>query len=268
MLHARLLTLAALAWVATPGLGTAAGPPFELAVKQDRLLGSTRGTLVFTENEVQFRAPDPKEGRRWSYLALKQVRVLGPTRIAIDTYEDRGRLRLGADRSYEFEVVDGAVREDLIGFLLARLERPVVTAVMPPLEGQPLFRVPVKHQRQGHGSDGTLLLYPDGLAYLTERETEARYWRLRDVFAVLQLDRYRLQVVTYEGGSGATRPYTFELKTDLPATMYDALWQRVNAPALAGGSPRVDRAVIGDYHRFDPPAPGATQAPHSRGGVR
>jgi hypothetical protein len=221
--------LAALAWLASLGIGSAAGPPFELTVRQDRLFGGTRGRLVFTDDGVEFRTTAAKDGRRWSYLGLKQVRVLGPTRIGIDTYEDQGRLRLGADRAYEFEVVDGAVSQDLVAFVLARLERPVITAILPPLGAEPLFRLPVKHQRRGRASEGTLLLYPEGLAYLTEEATDARYWRFRDLFAVLQLDRARLQVSAYEGGSGETRPYTFELKMDLSAAMYDALWQRVNA---------------------------------------
>ncbi len=72
------------------------------------------------------------------------------------------------------------------------------------------------------------MLYDTGIAYLTDREGQARFWRFRDVFGVLALDRYRLQLLAYEGGSGEMRPFTFELKTDLPPGMYDALWQRVN----------------------------------------
>jgi hypothetical protein len=206
------------------------GPPrFELTVRQDRAFGSTPGTLLIDENGVEFRSTAGKASRRWDYLALKQVRILSPTRITLGTYEDQGRIRLGADRSYSFEVT-GAIPADLVGFLLARLERPFVTAVMPPLPPTTLFSVPVKHARTGRGSDGTLTLYDTGIAYVTEREGQARFWRFRDVYGVLALDRYRLQVLAYEGGSGETRPFTFELKTDLPPGMYDALWQRVNPP--------------------------------------
>ena len=34
---------------------------------------------------------------------------------------------------------------------------------------------------------------------------EARFWRFRDVHGVLALDRFRLQVIAYEGGSGETQ---------------------------------------------------------------
>lgn len=212
----------------------AAGPPFELAVKQDRVFGSKHGTLVFTDEAVEYRTPDEDEARQWSYLDLKQVRVLSPADIALATYEDRGRLKLGADRTYQFEVTEGAIGSDLVEFLLARIDRPVVTAVLPPLPAQPRFRLPVKHQRFGTGSEGNLLLYDQGLAYATEREHDARYWRLRDLYAVLALDRYRLEIRAYEGDAGETRPFTFQLKTELPADMYEALWQAVNRPALAG----------------------------------
>jgi hypothetical protein len=208
----------------------APGPPlFELAVRQDRAFGSTPGALLVDEQGIEFRSADRKTSRRWDYLALKQVRILSRTRITLATYEDQGWLRLGADRAYSFDVT-GAIPDGLVTFLLTRLERPLVTAVVPPLPATPLFRVSVKYARRGRGSDGTLALYDTGIAYVTDRDGQARFWRFRDVYGVLALDRHRLQVLAYEGGSGETRPFTFELKADLPAGMYDALWQRVNPP--------------------------------------
>lgn len=226
-----LLTLAGPAGVS--------GPPFELAVRQDHFFGSTRGTLVVGPGGIEFKTTNPKESHRWEYRALRQVRVLSTTRIVVDTYEEPGGLRLGADRSYAFKVTAGAIPADLVEFLLGRLERPTVTAVMPPLPSTALFEVPV-HARAGRGSDGRLVLYDDGVAYLTERDGEARYWRFRDVFAVLKLDRYRVQVLAYEGGPGETRPFTFELTSELPQAMYDAIWQRVNDPGRRFAGPGND----------------------------
>jgi len=228
---ARITTILSLAvlWVAMPAPALAGQSPFELTVRQDRLFGSTPGTLVVTEDGVEFRAATPKVSRRWEYPALKQIRILSPTRITLDTYEDRDLLHLGTDRSYAFEVT-GVIAGDLVAFLLARVERPIVTAVMPPLPSAPLFRALVKHARGGRGSEGALLFYDTGLAYTANRDDDARFWRFRDIFAVLALDPFRLQVLAYEGGSGETRPFTFDLKETLPAGMYDALWQRVNRP--------------------------------------
>ena len=208
-----------------------AGPPCDLAVKRDQFIGSSRGTLRFTEDGVQYDSPEKKDARTWAYGDIKQLQVLSPTRITVLTYEDQGRLRLGRDRTFTFDIVQGSVSPELVAFLLSRVERPLVTAVMPPGAGPVLFRVPVKHQRSGSGSEGTLVMSDEHLAYLTEGETEARYWRFADIFAVLPLDPFRLQVQAYEGGSGSTRTFVFELKSALPSEFYDALWARVNPSA-------------------------------------
>ena len=233
------LTLATVVLALTAWAAEAAGPPFDLAVKKDQFFGASRGTLVFAEDAVEYKTNDKNDARRWTYLKIKQVQVRSPRRIDILTYEDQGRMRLGADRTFEFELTQGAIGSDLIAFLLERIERPVVTAVMPPLPSDPLFRVPVKHQRQGRGSEGTLVLYGDRLVYLTERDDDARHWWFADIFSVLRLDRDRFEVLAYEGGGGRMRPFIFELKSDLPDGFYDALWQQVNRPTLRG--PRGDK---------------------------
>lgn len=247
------LIIAAIAVLLAPAAGAvAADLPFELSVKKDRLRGASRGTLAFGQDGVEYRTPDKDDARVWSYENIKQLQILSSTRIAILTYEDQGRLKLGADRTFRFEVVEGAVSSDLVTFLLDRITRPVVTAVMPRDEGTPLFRLNVKHQRQGRGSEGTLVMYDTRLVYLTERDGESRHWRFGDVYAVLRLDRFRLQVLAYEGGSGETRPFVFELKTELPDGFYDALWARVNPTsldevtkgAIAGGNAVGDRSRV------------------------
>ncbi len=225
VITAAVMVLASASWVG------AAGPPFELTVTKDQLIGSSRGTLRFTEEGVQYDTTKKKDARTWVYDDIKQLQVLSPTRLAVLTYEDQGRLKLGADRTFTFDVVTGAVSPELVGFLLSRVERPLVTAVMPPGAGPVLFRLPVKYGRSGRGSEGSLVMDEDHLAYLTERETDARYWRFSDIFAVLPLDPFRLQVQAYEGGSGSTRTFVFELKSTLPSEFYDALWARVNPSA-------------------------------------
>ena len=210
----------------------AAGPPFELSVKRDRFVGGSKGTLVFEWDRIEYRTTNTDDARRWSYDQVKQFQILSPTRIAILTYEDQGRLKFGADRAFQFAVVDGAVSAELVRFLLDHVNQPVVTAVMPPFRGERLFSALVKRQRQGRGSEGVLVMYGEELVYLTEREEESRYWRFRDVYSVLRLDRSRLLVTAYEGGSGETRAFVFELKSDLPDGFYDALWARVNPPSL------------------------------------
>lgn len=224
----------------------ASGPPVELTVKKDHLFGSSTGTLVFGDDGIEYKTADKDDARRWSYPDVKQVQILAPTRLAVLTYEDQGRLKLGADRTFRFEVAQGTVGPELVAFLLARIPRAVVTAVMPPLPTMPpLYRVAVKHERGGRGSDGTLLLQEDSLIYQTEAEGQSRYWRFADIFAVLQVDAYRLEVLAYEGGGGETRSFTFQIKTELPDRFYQTLWARVNPPGVNLRTPATARLARG-----------------------
>jgi len=228
-------TAVALVLAAQASSVAASGPPFELSVKRDRLFGGSTGTLVVTADGIEYRTTNKDDARRWGYDDVKQLQILSPTRIRVLTYEDEGRLRLGADRTFDFTIVRGIASSDLVTFLLRRIDRPVVTAVMPHNGGEPLSRIRVKHQRQGHGSEGTLLLFDRELVYVTEEEEASRYWRVGDIESVLRLDRLRLQIAVYEGSS--TRPFVFELKSDLPDGFYDLLWARVNPPGLTLPSP-------------------------------
>ena len=229
--------LVTLGWASS---AAAAGPPFELSVKRDRLFGSSAGTLIFAADGIEYRTAKEEDARRWAYDEVKQLRILS-TRIAVLTYEDRGRLRLGADRTFDFTVVQNAVSSALVTFLLERVARPVVTAVMPQYGGEPLYHVRVKHQRQGRGSEGALVMYEGHLLYLTEQVDDSRFWRYGDIYSVQTLGRYRLQVTVYEGGSGDTRAFVFELKADLPERFYDELWARVNPPGLELAQPADSR---------------------------
>jgi len=211
----------------------AAGPPFELTVEKDQSFGSSKGTLVIDVQGIEFRATDKDDTRKWSYIDIRQVQILTPTRIDVLTYEDQGGLKMGADRTVQFKVVGGKVPPELIVFLHNQIRRPMMTAVMPPSASEPpLYRVPVKYERHYHGSNGMLLLHDASLAYVSQTERDGRYWRMTDIFAVLQLDPYRLEVLAYEGGGGDLRRFTFQIKTELPDGFYQALWVRVNPPTL------------------------------------
>ena len=206
-------------------------PEFSLSVKRGHMFGSSAGTLRITPTEITYDTPDKADARRWTYWDIKQIQIESPKRLAILTYEDQGRLKLGADRRFDFDLREGNIGPDVVGFILAQTDRPVVTSVLPPISKEPLYRLPVKHERHARGSEGVLLMYDDALVYGTERTEETRYWRFADLFAVLPLDRDRLQVMAYEGGAGDLRPFTFELKAPLPDDFARALWVKVNPPA-------------------------------------
>jgi len=218
-----------LAFTASKG-AAADGPPYSLTVKRSHLLRSSAGTLRLTTDGIEYDTAAKDEARRWTYANIQQLVIQSPKQVVVLTYEDQGRLKFGADRRFDFEIRDGSVTQEMVAFLLSRTDRSIVTAVLPQLPPTPLFQVPVKHQRYGRGSDGTLRMYDDALVYMTDREGETRYWRFKDLFAVLPLDRYRYQVLAYEGGGGDLRSFTFQLKADLPDTFARTLWARVNPP--------------------------------------
>jgi len=233
----RLLSCAALIALSWATPTRAAAPPLEVPVTLPHFFGASHGTLVFTDEGVEYRTTDEKDARRWSYEQIKQVQVQSPVRIAIRTYEDRGWTRLWADRTVEFDIEKDRITPELSAFLLANIPRPVVTAVLPPLAGTARYQVLVKHVRGRRGSEGELLLYDNALVYRSPKPDASRYWRFTDLASVYAPDRYRLDVITYEGGGGDTRPFTFQLKTDLPAGFYDTLWSAINPlTPLRGGT--------------------------------
>lgn len=228
-MNRKLLTMVALATAMSAPPALAQGP-YELTVKVDHVIGTGHGTLVFDQNGIEYRTTDQGDARKWRYDEIKQLQVLGPRHVHVLTFEEHGWLKLWKDRAFDFEVVGGTVTPELAAFLLTRLDRSLVTAVMPTGSGgEPLARIPVKHERR-RGTEGVLLVYADHLAYLTEGPEASRYWRYRDIASVIKLDPYRLVVSAYEGGAGETRPFMFDLKRELPDDVYAALWARVNPP--------------------------------------
>lgn len=221
--------------------------PYELTVKADHVIGASRGTLAFDQDSVEYRSTDRDDARKWRYDDIKQLQVLGPRHVRVLTFEDQGRLKLWKGRTFDFQMAGGTVTPELVAFLLTRIDRSIVTTVMPAnSDGEPLERIPVKHERR-RGSEGVLLVYADHLAYLTEGSEASRYWRYRDVASVMMLDPYRLVVSAYEGGAGQTRPFVFDLKRKLPDGVYAALWARVNPPVRPSSA--TDTGVPGGRFR-------------------
>ena len=231
----QLLAVAAVVTSTWAAPAPAAGQPMEVSVMLRHLFGASHGALVFSDEGIEYRTPDGDDARRWSYEQIKQVQILSPTRIALRTYEDEGWTRLWVDRTIVFDVEKGTITPEFSAFLLGQVPRPVVTAVLPGTAGPPLHRVPVKHVRGRRGDEGELLLYSDALAYESPQARASRYWRFEDLASVLLLDRFRLEVLAYEGGAGETRPFLFQLKADLPPGFYDTLWERLNLTAFDAG---------------------------------
>lgn len=203
--------------------------PFELVVKKDQFFGSSEGTLVFGAEDVVYETDDANDARRWAYDDIKQIQIRSPTRVRVRTYEDQGWIRFGADRTFEFEVIEGEVSPDLVAFLWDHIELPMVTAVFPVAGAAPWLSVPVKLRQ---GSQGVVQLYEDRLVYVTDHDEHARAWRPMDLRLVYQPNRHRLNIDAYEGGGDRTRTFSFDLKQPLPASFLESIWQRVYTPSL------------------------------------
>ena len=206
--------------------------PFQLSVKG----GGSRGTLVFDTNGVSYKAESPTKSRQWSYHELKQIRVVSPREVAFDTFEDGRRWRFGADRTIEFEVLQGTIDGRQVAFLLEHVERPVASVVLPAGLGEPRNRIDAKHLRSGKGTHGTLAIYAAGLSYETDDEADSRYWRFSDIESILRVSPFRLLITVYERGS--VRSLVFELKSSLPGPAFDYVWKQVNRPTDRAGSGR------------------------------
>lgn len=225
------------------------GTQFSLSVKQSHMLGSSSGTLRITSTGIEYDTTDKADARRWNYVDIQQLQIPSPKRVLVLTYENQGWLKFGADRSFNFDLREGSISPEILAFILAHTDRPVVTAVLPQPSKAPIFRQLVKHERHGHGSDGVLLMYDDALVYGTERASDTRYWRFSDLFAVLPLDRDRLQVLAYEGGAGELRPFTFQLKSTPSDEFMRELWARVNPPAPFVASATTESRAAGAPNR-------------------
>ena len=223
-----LVVTTILACTGAPGLAQS----FEFDVKKDQFFGASDGTLVFDVERVEYRTADTTDARLWAYDDIKQILILSPTRITIKTYEDQGWTRLGADRTFEFEVTNGGVSSDLVAFLWDRVTLAVVTAILPPVGAPPGRSVPVKLRQRLRGSDGVLQLYDDRLVYVTERAEHGRAWRPVDLRTVYQPNRHRLNIDAYEGGGDHTRTFSFDLKQPLPAGFLDSIWQWLHTPSM------------------------------------
>lgn len=205
-------------------------PSFELAVTG----AGSRGSLVFREDEVAFTAANPRKSRRWAYRDLKQVRIVSPRRIVFETFEDGSIWRLGADRSMTFSVT-GSIDGHVVAFLLGRVRRPVMSAVLPANTGVPIFRTEAKHTRGRTGTHGALAMFPRGLAY-ESTETSSFFWRFADIHGLHQLSPYSLLVDVYTADD--IRPFVFELKVALTPDEFDRLWQAVHPAAARPGRQR------------------------------
>ena len=229
-----VLTLVIIAAVAGPA--TAAADPLSVRVRRDARLGGDDGRLIFRDDAIKFRTDNGAGTRRWAYDRLTRVVIAGPKRLELHTPARFAWLRLGRGGRDSFTVLDGGITPEVTDFLLRQIPVPVVSAWVP--HDEPWrFRLAARHERRRHPTDGELRVAPDGsMAFVTSDDRVTRYWRRRDIAAVLPLDDNRLQIDVAEMRGGRPEPYVFSLREPLSPDAYAFLWAQITRLNRGGRS--------------------------------
>lgn len=226
------LTLVMLALLAGPA--TAGAEPPSVRVRQDAVVGSREGTLVFGDKAIEFQTSGTRALRQWPYDRLTRVVIADAKTLRLRTDKRRWFwLRRGES---SFTAVAGEIPPELIDFLVRRVPVPVVSTVVPAVDSWQV-RLPATHERRRHPQDGELRVAQDGsLAFVGGTTGATHFWRRRDVAAVLPLDGNRLQIDINETRGGRPKPYVFRLREPLAADVYTFLWRQISRSNRGGRS--------------------------------
>jgi hypothetical protein len=199
------------------------------AVRKRPLWPDARGTLVISDDGVEFRRGDDGESKAWSYEEIQGFDRISRTEIGMLTYEDAA-WRLGQDRSYRFTLLSGELDDQLFELMTNKIGRPVIDRIAEAgPDGVP--RLAVKHLKPFGGSEGRLIFGESAIHYVTEAPKQAREWRMdRDVESIWAANRYQLELHVFEAGRRGfddTRVYRFQLKEPLDPDLYRNLKLRL-----------------------------------------
>lgn len=201
---------------------------FEFAVRHHHALRDCQGTLKITLVGVEYQTGHKKDSREWKFEEIRTIKVESPTEISLSTYEDQRRF-FDKDRAFNFTLTKEKVTPDLSAFLLSRVKRPMVLAVLHGEDRSPAYEIRAKHLHVLGGAMGMLRIYPDRVLFQSSQEGDSRLWRLSDIQRFSQPDRFRFQIVSYvPKAGGPTEVYNFLLLEDLSEGVYDYLWVRLN----------------------------------------
>jgi len=181
-----------------------------------------QGTLEIGAEGVRFSGP---KGHAWQWK-LEQIRQLelAPDRVVVTSYEN-GKLP-GTERRYEFRGTVPAA--ELYALLKARMDQRLV-AELAQAPGSAIWTLPAKHLGRA-GSQGTLDLTADTIAYRTEAKDESRTWRYTDIAAISSSGPFQLTITTYEHAPahyGGRKDFNFELQQPISEARYNQLWLQV-----------------------------------------
>ena len=156
--------------------------------------------------------------------------VLEERRIIITGYGD-GRWMLGADERWSFRL-QGAAGGELYALLRTKMDTRFAPRFAEAL-ATPEWKVPAKMHtgawpNGNWGDEGTLEAGADRIVFRTAKPGGSRTWLDAEIDNVSSEPPFVLTLAVREGGVAVTR--TFQLKQELNAAQFDALWRRLNRP--------------------------------------
>lgn len=233
-------TLFVLYALLTQSVGAVAAKGYTFAVKHEHFWGAATGELRISESGIAFESEtDRDHSREWDYTEIQELKVAGPTRLRILTYEDVW-WKLNSDRRVDFVLTDEEITPEVIAFLRRHLTTPLVTTLLP-TGNQLLYSLPVKHKHGlGGGCEGRLLFTEEGLYYRAKKTRHSRFWSFKEIESLGQTSPFNLRVTVREHTRfGSQRSFQFLLKGALPDEISDLLWRKVFEPEswLVGSKP-------------------------------
>jgi hypothetical protein len=200
-------------------------------VKRAGNMGALRITgtgIEFVEAYTKGKLPKHPHAWHWVYQDIQQLKI-APKSLTVLTYRD-DKWKLGADRSYEFDLISDKTFIDAYEFLKNRLDQRFVAEIPGHVSDQ-LWEIPVKHVLRFRGEEGVLQVGAAEIVYKSAKEAESRTWRYEDIENVSSAGPFQLTVTTFERAKshyGDLKGFNFELKQRLEEDRYNDLWLRLN----------------------------------------
>ncbi|MCH6569926.1 MAG: hypothetical protein IH794_07450 [Acidobacteria bacterium] len=204
---------------------------FQFSVKHDHFFRTGSGTLTIDQEGIAYNAEkDNKHSARWSFADIQEVKIESPQKIYLRTYEDVW-WKLNRDRTFEFELVEGEIKPEVVDFLRERLPVRLVSAVFTPPDNA-AYRVPAKHRHAlGGGCEGQLVFTERGIYYNTSDSDHSRFWPIQDIESLGRMSGSNIRITAWEHShSGSVRNFQFQLKRPMDGETYKRLWRKIYEP--------------------------------------
>ncbi len=204
---------------------------YQFSVKHDHFWGKGSGDLTIDQEGIAYTSEkDDNHSTDWSYSDIQELKIESPQKIHIRTYEDVW-WKLNRDRTLEFELIEGKMSAEVVGFLRERLPNALVSTVFAPPDDA-AYRVPVKHMHAlGRGCEGQLLFSENGVYYNASNSDHSRFWPIEDIKSLGRMSRANIRITAPEHShSGSIRNFQFQLKRPMDDETYELLWRTIYEP--------------------------------------